>query len=158
MLVVVHGAEINDLRITKRQSSRRAAGGQQQLGVGVGGALIVNDSFVPRVQGSRRPTKMGAHVLAIGLPPDAFQGLTLPKRFGQRRTIVRRVRLGTDEADRALAIHLADSRDGRRGGHPAADDQIGVMWHCLLARSSRISEIWNMSPFSFLFRAEPLCR
>jgi hypothetical protein len=61
--------------------------------------------------------------------PDALEGFAFPELFGQERAVIRRVLLGTEQADGAVAINLADAVDRRISGHPAADDQVPIIQH-----------------------------
>ena len=42
------------------------------------------------------------------------------------------MRVGADQADRAIGVNLADAADGGIGSHPAANDQVRVVRHGFL--------------------------
>src|SRR5207237_4909690 len=125
--VVVERAVIDDLVRLERQLSRHPAGGEQQLCEAVFRAPVVRRLVRPRID-RRDPTAQ----VQLGprggrLAPDLLLGLALPERFRERRSVVRRVRLGADHADRAGGIGLVGGLGGGIGGHAAADDQIGIV-------------------------------
>src|SRR5262249_58179458 len=75
-LVIIQGAEVDDLLAAEGQATGRAAGSQEQLAVAVGGPLVIGNPLVLRVQVPRRPPQVKGHPLAFGLAPDALQGGT----------------------------------------------------------------------------------
>src|SRR5438477_358579 len=123
----VDGAEI-DHPFAERQPARRAAGGEEQLAVAVLLAAIVAHAARLAIDLQRAPSREQLHALGK-LEPDAFLGFALPERFGKRRTGVRFVLLGGEDADAAARVHLADAARGRCGGHASADDQIREVGH-----------------------------
>ena len=90
-LVIVQGAEVDDVIAAEGQPARRAAGGQKQLVEGIDRPLIVGDALVRRVQRSCLPAQVEGHPPGVDLPPDAIQGFAFPEPFGQGRSVIGRM-------------------------------------------------------------------
>src|SRR6185312_13279139 len=85
--------------------------------------------------GDGTPPQMEIDAQVGGAAPDRGLVLALPERLRERRAAVRRLRLLADEADRAAGVMVADAAGGRVTRHPAADNQVPVVSHCLPPRS-----------------------
>src|SRR5947209_11173945 len=72
---------------------------------------------------------MEIELLRFGVAPNTLQRFTFPKRFGQRRTIVRRVGFGTYESYAAFKIDFANAMHGSVSSHSAADNQVLIVLH-----------------------------
>src|SRR5262249_7922569 len=127
--VVVQRAEVDDLAAVERQASGCSAGGEKQLGITVDRALVVCDALVLRVQVPGGPAEVKRYILLFAMAPDALQRFTFPELLRERRTVVRRVRLGAQYSDGAARIDLADALDCSVGSHSATDDQVRVVRH-----------------------------
>ena len=78
-LVIVQGAEVEVRRSRRGQATGRAAGGQEQLAVGIDRALIVGDA-ISLADRAFRPCGRGrAWLLRPRLAPDGFQRAAFPQ-------------------------------------------------------------------------------
>jgi hypothetical protein len=89
--------------------------------------------------------------LLLGVAPDTVQRFVLPEAFGERRPIVRRIRFRTDESNAPLGIDLTNSTGSGITSHPAADNQIVIMFHksSLSRRSPEQDSTWIQEMTNF---------
>src|SRR5690606_16987101 len=134
--VVFEGAIVEHAVRIAGELPRRAAGGQQSLPEAVDFAGVVAAFLGDRVQRHGGAAEPQLDAALIRAAPYALERLALPQRLGERRPVVGRVRLGGDDADGAVGVHLADPGGRRVRGHPAADDEVLVGRHGARLRSS----------------------
>ena len=121
-LVIFQCAKINNFILAKRQRANRSARCQKQFFVGVSVLLVIGDGLVVGIDGLHSSSEMEIELLRFGVAPNTLQRFTFPKRFGQRRTIVRRVGFGTYESYAAFKIDFANAMHGSVSSHSAADN------------------------------------
>ena len=127
--VVVERAEIDDLIRLERQLPWGPAGGEQQLGEPVARSAVVRHLVRSQIDRADAATDVQLRAGGGRLAPDLLLGLALPKRFRERRPVVRGVRLRADHADRSGGIGFTDGLGGGGGGHAAAHDHIRIVGH-----------------------------
>ena len=129
-LVVVERPEVDDaVPGPVRQPPRPAARREQQPLVAVLLALLVRGPAPFEVERDDPTAELQLHAEPVGSAPDRALVLALPQRLGERRAVVGRMGLRRDEADRAVAVVVADAATGCVGRHAAADDQVPVRMH-----------------------------
>src|SRR4051794_11829494 len=69
---------------------------------------------------------MQVNAKLVRAEPDAVQRFATPELLGEGRALVRWVRFGAEQADRAVGIDLPNAMHSGIGSHTAADDEIGV--------------------------------
>src|SRR5690625_6716122 len=126
---VSQGAVVDDAVLESFQPARRTAGGEQQSAVTERAAVAQADVALLPVDRQSPYAQVQVNPQALGPAVDVFLRLVLPQAFAQRRPAVGRVGLGTDQADAAVLVELADAAGGCVGGHAAADQQVIVLRH-----------------------------
>ena len=129
--VVVERPEVDDLAVVAAEPSRPAAGGEQDLLVCVLLALVVARMGSVKVERRDPPPQAKVDSELVGPLPDRALLAPAPELLRQRRSLVRRVRLGTDERYRRAGFAFADCLGRLGAGHPAARDQIARSLHGL---------------------------
>ena len=99
--VIRQGAEVNDPVVSERKATWPAARGQQEFLVGENVSLVVHDTFLLGNDLFDDAAKVNLDPFVPGLAPEDVQGLSLPKRLRERRTIIRGIRLRADQPDPA---------------------------------------------------------
>src|SRR5207244_2418440 len=144
--VVVERAEVDRVRRLVQPPWTAARGEQDALELVVLARVVGRPARVEVERDDAAPERQVDAEL-LGAAPDRAFVLALPERLRERRTAVGRVTLGADQADRALAVVVADPAAGGVGGHPAADDQVPVRGHVsLLCQSNSSTTLHDASP------------
>jgi len=129
--VILRGPEVDDAFVPEGQAPRRGAGGQEQPVIGVGAALVIQHLFCAGIELLHPAAAQEIH-LRRHFQEDIVQLLAAgPERLGKRRSVVRQFGFGGDHADGPVRIRVAELGDRCLGGHPASDDQVGVVRHVL---------------------------
>src|SRR5262249_53285875 len=102
--------------------SRRSAGREQELLVAVLLAAVVGRATVAEVErdDALAEHELGARLLRV--LPDRLFFCTRPEALRERRALLGRGRLGSDQHDPAVCVMLPDALGGCISCHAAADD------------------------------------
>ena len=132
LLIILEGAKVNDVPLSKWQMVGRAAGCKQQFVVGVFFILHIPDKFFLRVEQDHFAVQMEIGSSFLCLAPDLFNRTPLPQPLGKIGPHIGWIRLHAEHADRAVHVQFADALRRCVACQSAPDDQILVNFHRFL--------------------------